>query len=207
MDKILLSTAYFPPIEYFYFMLHAKTVEIEMHETYVKQSFRNRCQIYSPNGLQALTIPVHKTNGNHTTTSEIQISDHADWRTQHWRSLQTSYNSSAFFLYYKNEIWQLLQSTETNLLNYNSNILTFLINEIGLAGSIGLTQEYINIPEGYKDLRTSISPKHRPLKLNFPDYYQVYGDKHGFIKNLSILDLLFNEGPNTLNYLQSLSSI
>lgn len=204
MDKILLSTAYLPPINYLSRIAHADEITIEAHESYVKQTFRNRCQIYSPNGLQALIIPINKVNGNHTKTVDIQISDHSDWRSHHWKSLLTAYNSSAFFMYYKDEIWRTLQFPSTHLLKYNMHILNFLLMEIGIKKTIKISEEYVYNPPETEDLRTSINPKSK-VPINNPKYYQLYSQKHGFLENLSILDLLFNEGPNALNYLQSMS--
>ncbi len=203
MDQILLSTAYFPPIEYFYFISHSDKILIEGHETYAKQTYRNRCNIYAPNGLQSLTIPIIKVNGNHTKTKDIEISEHTNWRLQHWKSLRTAYNASAFFMYYKDELWKEMQFELNNLLEYNLHLLTFLMNEIGIKTSIILTNSYKNL-ESSKDLRTVINPKYKTPIVKTTEYYQVYKQKHGFISNLSILDLLFNEGPNTLNYIQSL---
>jgi hypothetical protein len=204
MNQILLSTAYFPPIEYFYFLSQADELLIEIHETYTKQSYRNRCNIYTPNGLLSLTIPIRKINGNHTKTKDIEITDHTNWRIQHWRSLQTAYNTSAFFIYYKDELWKEMQFDSNNLVEYNSNLLTFLMNEIGIKAGVKFTKEYKNSDRS-KDLRTLINPKNKIPTVNTTQYYQVYAERHGFIPNLSILDLLFNEGPNTLNYLQSLN--
>jgi len=203
MDKILLSTAYLPPINYLSHIALADEITIEAHETYSKQTFRNRCQIYSPNGLQALIIPINKVNGNHTKTTDIQISDHSDWRLHHWKSLQTAYNTSAFFMYYKDEIWKTLQFSSVNLFEYNMHLLNFLLIEIGIKKTIHISEDYINNPSEIEDLRTSISPKSK-VSITNQEYYQLYSQKYGFLENLSILDLLFNEGPNTLNYLQSM---
>ncbi len=204
MKQILLSTAYFPPIEYFYFLSQADELLIEGHETYTKQSYRNRCNIYTPNGLLSLTIPIRKINGNHTKTKDIEISDHVNWRIQHWRSLQTAYNTSAFFMYYKDELWNKMQFKSNNLIEYNFQLLTFLMNEIGIKTAVKFTKEYESSDRS-TDLRTIINPKNKTPIVDTNEYYQVYAVKHGFIPNLSILDLLFNEGPNTLNYLQSLN--
>ncbi|MBU1014601.1 MAG: WbqC family protein [Bacteroidetes bacterium] len=203
MDKILLSTAYLPPINYLSCIALADEITIEAHETYTKQTFRNRSHIYSPNGLQALIIPINKVNGNHTKTIDIQISDHSDWRLHHWKSLQTAYNTSAFFIYYKDEIRKTLQFPSSKLFEYNLHVLNFLLNEIGIKNTIKISEDYINNPSEIVDLRTSISPKSK-VSINNPQYYQLYSQKYGFLENLSILDLLFNEGPNTLNYLQSM---
>jgi len=203
MDKILLSTAYLPPINYLSRIVLADEIAMESYETYTKQTFRNRCQIYSPNGLQALIIPINKVNGNHTKTIDIQISDHSDWRLHHWKSLQTAYNASAFFMYYKDEIWKTLQFPSINLFEYNLHVLNFLLIEIGIKKTINISKDYINNPQDLEDLRYCINPKSK-IPINNPEYYQLYKQKHGFLENLSILDLLFNEGPNTLNYLQSM---
>lgn len=205
MEQLLLSTAYFPPIEYFYFLSINKSVLIEAHETYPKQTYRNRCNIYSPNGKQSLVIPVKKINGNHTKTSEIQISNHLNWRLHHWKSLQTAYNTSAFFMYYKDELWDCMQFQTNNLLEYNLHLLKFITAEIGLQTSISTTLQYISQKPTIHDLRTSISPKNKTSPLSCPEYFQVYSEKNGYLSNLSILDLLFNEGPNTLSYLQSIN--
>jgi hypothetical protein len=204
MDKILLSTAYLPPINYLSRIALADEITIEAHESYTKQTFRNRCQIYSPNGSQALIIPINKVNGNHTKTIDVQISDHYDWRSHHWKSLQTAYNTSAFFMYYKDEIRKILQFSSINLFKYNMHVLNFLLMEIGIKKTVKISVDYINNPSEIEDLRTCIKPKSN-VPINNPEYYQLYSQKHGFLENLSILDLLFNEGPNTLNYLQSMN--
>ena len=204
MDKILLSIAYFPPIDYFHFLSSVDHILMEAHETYTKQTYRNRCNIFSPNGIQALIIPIKKVDGNHTKTINIQISDHSNWRLHHWKSLQTAYNTSAFFMFYKDELWKIMQFQANNLLEYNLHLLNFLMNEIGIKTKIELTNQFVQQTSNIRDLRASINPKNKTSMINLSDYYQVYNEKHGFIPNLSILDLLFNEGPNTLNYLHSL---
>ena len=206
MDKVLLSTAYFPPIDYFYLLVISTNVSIETSETYLKQTYRNRCYIYSPNGKQALTIPIHKVDGNHTKTKDVLISRHSNWRVNHWRSIQTAYNSSAYFMYYKNELWEQMQHTHYGLLEYNTHLLQFLMNEIGIKTNIHFTKNFLPQTTEEFDMRTLITPKQNSSIINTPSYYQLFSDKHGFIHNLSILDLLFNEGPNTLNYLQSLKT-
>lgn len=203
IKNILLSTAYLPPIEYFSYIVNANKVFIEVYESYPKQTYRNRCNIYAPNGLLSLTIPVIRINGNHTKTKDIEISNHTNWRLQHWRSLQTAYNASAFFMYYKDELWEKMKFESNNLIKYNSHLLDFLMNEIGIKTSIELTKQY-KILETEVDLRNEISPKAKKQLVKTTEYYQIYKNKHGYIPNLSILDLLFSEGPNTLNYIQSL---
>jgi hypothetical protein len=207
MDSILIATAYFPPIEYFAYLAKAELAKIEVHETYAKQTYRNRCHIYSPNGVQALSIPIHKTNGNHTKTIDIKISEHYDWKSHHWKSIKTAYNASAFFMYYENELLEAINFFSLNLVEYNTHLLNFILNEIGLHSDINFTNEFIKEAENIVDLRMDLSPKINKPHYEEARYYQVFEEKHGFMSNLSILDLLFNEGPNTLNYLQSLLKI
>lgn len=207
MNQMLLSTAYLPPIEYFYYLVKSTPIFIEAYETYPKQTYRNRCNIFAPNGMQVLTIPVTKTNGNHTLTKNIKISSHTNWRLHHWKSLQTAYNTSAFFMFYKDELWKTMQYETSNLLDFNMHLLRFLMDEIGIKTSIRLTKDYHKEKNDLLDLRTSINPKHAKLSINPPPYFQVHQDKFGFMANLSILDLLFSEGPNTLSYLQSIKEV
>ena len=207
MNSILLATAYFPPIEYFSFLANSANAKIEVHETYPKQTYRNRCHIYSPNGMQALSIPVNKVNGNHTKTNEVRISEHSDWRTHHWKSIKTAYNASAFFMYYENELLKALNFPSSNLVEFNTHLLNFILNEIGLQTEINFTEDFEKVVENFADLRMNLSPKIDKPLFKEARYYQVFEEKHGFLANLSILDLLFNEGPNTLNYLQSLVKV
>ncbi len=203
MNSLLIASAYFPPIEYFAYLAKAASAIIEAHETYPKQTYRNRCHIYSPSGIQALTIPISKVNGNHTKTKEIEISEHSDWRNHHWKSIKTAYNASAFFMYYETELKEAMFFNTTNLMTYNTHLLNHLLNEIGIEILLKTTDIYDKKPTDVLDLRDNINPKNKSSKFLNPEYYQVFKEKHGFIPNLSILDLLFNEGPNTLNYLQS----
>jgi hypothetical protein len=103
-NSILLATAYLPPVQYFMAIVNADDVYIEKHETYHKQTFRNRCEIYTANGKLPLTIPVIKVNGNHTRIDEITISDQYKWQILHWRAIKIAYSNSPFFLYYKDDL-------------------------------------------------------------------------------------------------------
>ena len=203
VKKIILSTAYFPPIEYFAAIAKADEIIIETQETYPKQTYRNRCRISTANGILDLSIPVKKVNGNHTITKDILSSEKENWRIKHWRAIESAYNASAFFLYYKDEIKELTLNPETNLIEYNSNMLSSILNILGINTNIRYSESYIKQYEDLNDLRNTISPKVKSVR-ELPEYFQVFNHKFPFQSNLSILDLLFNEGPATLSYLESI---
>jgi len=203
-STIILSTAYFPPVEYFFFLNHSKNVLIDSFENYQKQTYRNRCIIYGSNGPLSLVIPVIKTNKPKTIFKDILISYDEDWQKVHWRSISAAYNSSPFFLYYQDDILKILEKKHRFLIDLNNELLMKLLDLTNIDTSISQASSYIKDPEEL-DLRNTISPKNKIQEiLNYPSYIQVFDDKHGFISNLSILDLLFNEGPNTLEYLKKI---
>lgn len=206
---VLLSTSYLPPIEYFVEIIrHEKTV-IDIHETYPKQTWRNRCNIYSANGNISLTIPVEKPYGNHTKTSQIKISKHAAWQKNHWRGIESAYRNSPYFLYYRDLAEHLIMESDSDFLyKRNDLILKSILNEIGVRVEIEFTHDFVLDASEFDDYRFTISPKPRDKKgekdFFFEAYYQVFGDKFGFLPNLSILDLLFNLGPEALHYLEKM---
>ena len=175
----------------------------EVHETYHKQSFRNHCIIYGPNGEQKLTIPVIKVNGNHTLTKDIRISDHAPWQKIHWRSISTAYNNSPFFLYYQDALIPFFEKKVEFLADYNIGLLQTLLGLMHLNCSARLTGQYEKRPVGIADLRNGIIANDPQVIKTFPPYVQVFEPRHGFIGGLSILDALFNLGPETAEYLMS----
>jgi hypothetical protein len=209
--KLLLSSSYFPPLEYFVNLLRYEKVFIDIHETYPKQTWRNRCRILSANGLMDLTIPVEKPHGNHTKTSEIIISSHSSWQKNHWRSIESAYRNAPFYIFYKDLIEEFIMDRGlTSLYILNHQILKSILEELDVSKPVEFTDSFIDNSEGYTDLRFSISPKAKDRRTGkemiFESYYQVFSDKFGFQPNLSILDLLFNSGPDTLKYLQNSAS-
>ena len=205
LDKpVLLSTAYMPPLHYFALIAAAPAAIVEKHETYLKQSYRNRCEIYTANGKLALTIPVEKINGNHTQIDEIEISTQSKWQVLHWRALRTAYANSPFFLYYADDLAPFYQRKFNNLFDFNLVIIQELLALMGIDKSISFTTAFDKAPHDVHDFRYSISPKVSPVQFRFEPYYQVFGEKHGFIPALSILDLLFNMGPEAGQVLQGM---
>nr|NQU90939.1 WbqC family protein [Bacteroidota bacterium] len=198
--KIIISTAYLPSIQYFSYLMAADEVWIEQYETYPKQTFRNRCEIYSANGKLALTIPVVKVDGNHTKTRDIIISNHQNWQTMHWRAIDAAYANSPFFLYYKDDLEPFFHRPYKNLLDMNHQLLIALLEILHIKKTIPYTTEFVKSPVGVLDLRNEISPKVK-TKYVFKPYYQVFEEKFGFIPGLSMLDLLFNVGDEAVDYL------
>jgi hypothetical protein len=208
MDKELLTflpTAYLPPIQWFVYFLAADKIFIEQHETYPKQTYRNRCEIATANGKLALTIPVIKTNGNHTKTRDIAISDHQNWQALHWRALVAAYANSPYFLYFQDDFEPFFRKKYTNLLHFNLELLKMLLRIMEIDKSTELTADFEKTPAGSVDLRNEITPKKPFTHFPLPKYYQVFEERNGFLPGLSIVDLLFNMGTETVDILQNLA--
>lgn len=205
MNEVLVSTAYLPPISFFASILEAKTITVEQQENYVKQTYRNRCHILSANGLLSLCIPVNKVNGNHTFTKDIRISNLSNWQINHWRAIESAYNNSPFFLYYRDELEKIFTQTYELLIDYNTDLLKFILKKLHISTEINFTDDFIPVNNSENDLRYRFHAKLNQHQEKFPHYYQVFEEKYGFISNLSIIDLLFNEGPESKYYLERLN--
>lgn len=205
-QRLLLSTAYFPPISWFAIILGSDSTTIEAFETYQKQTFRNRCNILGPNGLQALTVPVKKPFGNHSKTHQVILATEIDWKRQHLRSIETAYNSSPFYLYYRDRIAKALLSSHCHLMELNASLIYLISDLMGVTLNIDLTKSFEKNPSGFFDFRNEIQPGSSLPSHLFPVYTQVFSTRFPFTADLSILDLLFNEGPASLDYLNILSA-
>lgn len=201
---ILLSTAYFPPVEYFALLIKFPVI-IEQHETYKKQSYRNRCEIFSEKGMMPLSVPVTKPLGNHTPTNQILLRNEDKWFIKHRRAIQSAYESSPFYLYYKDDLNEFLSGDYDNLLKLNHAIILKICDLIRIKPQITFTEDFEKEPVTAVDLRNEISPKKEPLAADFPSYIQVFSDRKGFLPNLSILDLLFNLGSESKTYLENIT--
>lgn len=209
MSLPLLAVAYLPSIEYMAMLLKHGGAVIDIHETYPKQTYRNRCHIASSGGLLALVVPVLKPNGNHTKTGEIEISYHLPWNRTHWRSIEAAYNSSPFFLYYRDAFESLYNSRFVSLVEMNTAFLNSILSLMKINIPIKFSDSYYFSTPGEVDLRIAVHPKKKPVYCTlsgFPEYTQVFGEENGFIPNLSIIDLLFNLGPDAKDYLEKLSN-
>ena len=201
----LLSTAYLGPVEYYYYLLKFDRVIIEQHETWPKQTYRNRTVITTDKGTIPFTIPVKKVNGNNTKTSDIVISNHEKWHVKHWKAMETNYNNSPYFLYYADEIKELLFSQTSSLILLNTKLTELVCELMGIQTNISLSTSFVKKPDSdVLDLRNKISPKLPPTLSHFPKYTQVFFDKQPFFPNVSVLDLLFCLGPDSKSYLDRL---
>ena len=198
--KVLLSTTYFGPVQWYQKLHRAEYIEIEQWESFQKQTYRNRCLIATTNGIQPLTVPIERNNSQ--LLKDIRISDHGNWRRLHWNALQSAYGESPFFEYYQDDIHPFFEKRWTFLLDFNEEIRARMCELIDIEPHVSYTSAFVadtNIP----DFRSAINPKHPAPDPDFTPkpYYQVYQPKHGFLPNLSILDLLFNLGPESIFYL------
>lgn len=200
--KIILSTAYLPPIEYFALFSSGADIVIERFENYRKQSYRNRCHIYSANGLLSLNIPVIRDSALNTPITQARIDYSINWQLNHWRAITSAYKSSAFFDYFADNFYPFYSNKDfTFLYEYNFNLLKVILELTGLRINISETEIFEKNPSGL-DLRYLIHPKLDYLKTNNGQYHQVFAHKSGFLENLSVIDLLFNEGPAAEDFLK-----
>jgi hypothetical protein len=204
MEKLTLSTAYFPPISWFALAQKFGTAQIDAWETYVKQSYRNRFRMATSTGIIELSVPVKKPNGNKSKSNEIQIDYSQKWQQQHWRSIQTAYQSAPFFLYYQDDIEELISTKYDSLLQMNTKIMEGMIDLLNTNLELSLTDDFLPIENDPNDFRFLIHPKKSSL-LKQEAYFQVFDEKLGFIPDLSILDLLFNMGPESSLYLNNMT--
>ncbi|PKQ44755.1 WbqC family protein [Confluentibacter flavum] len=202
MENILIHPTYFPNISHFVAMVDTDEVVFEMDDNFLKQTYRNRTYIYAANGKLALNIPVIHTQKNRQKYKDVKIFNEEKWQDHHWKSLLSAYRTSPFFEYYEDELQPLFQKKNNYILDFNFNCFETVCDCLQLELNTSKTTIYQKEVEGIDDYRYLVDAKKDYLKP-FEMYNQVFQEKHGFINNLSILDLLFNEGPNALNYLES----
>lgn len=205
-EHVLLSTAYFPPVQYFSVIRRFRNILIEKHENYNKQTYRNRAVILTANGVMPLVIPVKRLRGAKTIISQVRTDNSCNWQKLHRISIESAYRSSPFFDYYFDELEPCFRKKYNFLIDLNTDILDKLIYLLNMQVRLVFTSRYIEpVPVGILDMRDKIHPKKReedrPDMFEAGEYYQVFGNRHGFRPNLSILDLIFNVGPDALPYL------
>jgi hypothetical protein len=192
------------PIEYFAQIVRSGKVILDPNEHYLKQTFRNRCIIATANGRFPLIIPVFRPNGNHTKVKDVQITYSEKWQQLHWRTLNAAYSHSPFMLYYQDMLESFYQTPFNFLFDFNQQLMDLVLGFLKIKQPIEISELYMeDFSAETLDYRNVFSPKKR-TEIGFPPYIQVFSERHGFIPNLSILDLLFNEGPASLQYLQNL---
>ncbi|MBN4085205.1 WbqC family protein [Flavobacteriaceae bacterium AH-315-B10] len=200
--SVLLHPTYFPNISHCVGIANAQSILFEVEDSYQKQTYRNRTTIYAANGALILSIPVVFTQKNRQKFRDVKIANDANWQSQHWKSLQSAYRTSPFFEFYEDELKPLFTKKEANLLDFNFKCLEVIFDCLQLDSTFTKTESYQKIIEDKTDLRHLVNTKQEQVQ-QFSNYTQVFNNKHGFLNNLSILDLLFNEGTNALSYLQS----
>lgn len=199
---ILIHPTYFPNIAHFVAIMNAKEIVFEMDDNFLKQTYRNRASIYGANGKLVLNIPVIHSQKNRQKYRDVKIFNEEKWQDNHWKSLLSAYKTSPFFEYYEDEFKPLFSQKTTYILDYNLKCFEVVCDCLQLELNTSKTESFIKVAEDKIDYRYLVNAKKEKLQ-NFDNYTQVFGVKHGFLPNLSILDLLFNEGPNAVNYLES----
>tara|TARA_B000000532_G_C18876653_1_gene410999 strand:+ start:2308 stop:2907 length:600 start_codon:yes stop_codon:yes gene_type:complete len=194
--KVLLPISYLGPASYFSVFIQSSEVFIESNEHFVKQSIRNRCSILSSNGTQLLSIPKERKSADKTLITDINISKSQNWQKLHWQALISSYNSSPFFEYYKDQLGEFYHTNPLNLFNFNLRLTELILSFLQTEKKIHFTSEYNRKFDGI-DFRN-----HKFKNLEMDRYEQVFSEKIEFQSDLSVLDVLFNLGPETTSYLE-----
>jgi hypothetical protein len=198
--NILIYPNYFPSISHFVAIAKAKMVTFEMEDNFQKQTNRNRMYIYSPNGIQLLNIPIKHSKNAHQKTKDVKIEDAFDWQKQHFKSLEAAYRTSPFFEYFEDDIVPIFQKKHTFLMDLNLQTMEIVSKCLGLDFPYDETIEFFHEVPNKIDFRSLVNGKKDTNQ--FEKFTQVFGEKHGYLNNLSILDLLFNEGRYALEYLK-----
>ena len=207
MTTALLSTAYLAPVEYYTKLLAYDHILVEQYDHYAKQTYRNRCTIAAPDGPLALSVPTVKPDTPKCFTRDIRISDHGNWRHLHWNALESAYNHTPFFEYYKDDFRPFYEQKYEFLVDFNEALCQLVCSLLDISPRISRTTDYAAAPTNADDFRERIHPK-KDFRTEDPDfvarpYYQVFQDRLGFLPNLSIVDLLFNMGSESLLVLQA----
>ncbi len=202
MTTAVFPAFYFPPISWFSCFIKEDSISsIDQFENFCKQTYRNRTCIYGANGKLALIIPM--LHSSKRMMSEIQVSDAENWRSQHWKSIKSAYQNSPYFEFYEAKLKQVFESKETSLLKINLLALEVILGILKTDKTYSLTSEVVrqNLDKDFRNLFSS--KKASPIQQK--EYYQTFSEKHGFIEDLSIIDLICNLGPESLSYLKKLN--
>jgi len=195
----LFIPTYFSPISQYHAILNSNSITFEVEDNYQKQTYRNRCYIYGANGKQLLNIPVSIPKSSKKTKSKDILVKNSNWQKQHYKSLEAAYNHSPFFEFYKDDLQKIFSKKYTYLLDVNLDSFNFIKNALELPIEYKFSKTYEeNKPNDFRDLADS----KKKVEISFLSYIQMFDQKFGFLKNLSILDLLFMEGPNSINFLE-----
>ena len=199
--NILIHPTYFPSISHYIAMIKADMVTLEMEDNFQKQANRNRMYIYSPNGVQLLNIPVKHSIDRHQKYRDVRIENDFGWQKNHFKSLEAAYRTSPFFEYFEDDFRPLFEKKHEFLMDLNLETFELVNDALGIQFSIEKTTEYFHEITHLKDFRSLANGKKDTTQIE--EYTQVFNEKHGFLNNLSILDLLFNEGRYAVDYLKN----
>lgn len=194
----LIELHYLPSLEYFCALLGFESIQFDKHEHYVKQSYRNRCYINTAQGIEMLTVPLTNKHGK-VAIKDVRIDHAIKWQNNHWRTIESAYRKAPYFEYYADELEKIIYSNQVHLFDFNYNLLSFCLKNISFNPTLSVSVAYEKSPEStFQDLRSIIQAKipysGRPYYLP-TSYYQVFGNQ--FVPNLSLIDILFCEGPRT----------
>lgn len=204
MQNILLPVFYLPPISWFSEFLNPENeVVFEQFETFPKQTFRNRTNIYGANGKLSLIIPINHNGSREFKNTEMSYRE--DWQKLHWKSIKTAYQSSPYFEYYEDKLIKLFENKEKFLLEFNIKSIKIILDILKTEKAYSLNKEYIKNPEEV-NFREKFSAK-IPSEYEMDEYYQTFSDKMGFLNDLSIVDLICNKGPESMTYLKHIKKL
>jgi len=204
MQNILLPVFYLPPISWFSEFLNPENeVVFEQFETFPKQTFRNRTNIYGANGKLSLIIPINHNGSREFKNTEMSYRE--DWQKLHWKSIKTAYQSSPYFEYYEDKLIKLFENKEKFLLDFNIKSINIILDILKTEKAYSLNKEYIKNPEEV-NLREKFSAK-IPSEYEMDEYYQTFSDKMGFLNDLSIVDLICNKGPESMTYIKHIKKL
>lgn len=200
--NIIIHPTYFPNVAHFVAMVHAKNIVFEVDDNFLKQTYRNRTYVYGANGKLTLNVPVIHSQKDRQKYRDVKIFNEEKWQLNHWKSLLSAYRTSPFFEYYEDELQPLFNNKVEFILDFNLKCFEVICDCLQLDLNITKSVSFEKIVHDKTDFRHLVNAK-KEQPQEFNTYTQVFSNKHGFIGNLSILDLLFNEGPNALTYLDS----
>ncbi len=204
MQNILLPVFYLPPISWFSEFLNPENeVVFEQFETFPKQTFRNRTNIYGANGKLSLIIPINHNGSREFKNTEMSYRE--DWQKLHWKSIKTAYQSSPYFEYYEDKLIKLFENKEKFLLDFNIKSIKIILDILKTEKAYSLNKEYIKNPEEV-NFREKFSAK-IPSEYEMDEYYQTFSDKMGFLNDLSIVDLICNKGPESMTYIKHIKKL
>ena len=201
-NSIVLSANYLPSVSYFHAIVkHGIGVTIDKYEHFPKQTYRNRARIATANGILDLIVPIQHGRKERVPMKDVRLSYDHDWQSLHWRSIETAYRSSAYFEFYEDDFRPFYEQKYEFLLDYNVEQFQLFKKILKLKFEIDFTDAYEKEYLDKIDFREAIHPKKESIYITPKPYYQIFEERHGFVPDLSVIDLIFNQGPQSKNYL------